>query len=62
VFTGKTMDAIKEGIIEPLKIKTQAIKSATEVSELILRIDDVISAGSDSKPSGMPPRGMPEDM
>jgi len=28
-----------------------------------LRIDDVIAAGSDSsKPSGMPPRGMPEDM
>jgi len=63
VFTGKPIDSINEGIIEPLKIKTQAIKSATEVAELILRIDDVIAAGSDSsKPSGMPPRGMPEDM
>lgn len=62
VFTGKPIDSIKEGIVEPLKIKTQAIKSATEVAELILRIDDVISAGSDSRPSGMPQRGMPEDM
>ena len=41
VFTGKPIDAFKEGIIEPLKIKTQAVKSATEVAELILRIDDV---------------------
>ena len=61
VFTGETMDSLKEGIIEPLKIKTQAIKSATEVSELILRIDDVIASGVDKGPShGMPPQGMPE--
>ena len=36
------MDAWKEGVIEPLKIKTQALRSATEVAEMILRIDDVI--------------------
>ncbi len=63
VFTGKVIDAWKEGIIEPLKIKTQAISSASEVAVMILRIDDVIAAGS-SKPSGpMPPGmggGMPE--
>lgn len=45
VFTGKTMNAFEQGIIEPLKIKTQAISSATEVSVMILRIDDVIAAG-----------------
>ena len=34
-------------IIEPYKIKTQAINSATEVANMILRIDDVIaSSGS----------------
>jgi thermosome len=60
VFTGKTINSIEEGIIEPLKIKTQAIMSATEVSELILRIDDVIASGVDKGPSGMPPQGMPE--
>jgi len=45
VFTGKVMDAWKEGIIEPLKIKTQAISSASEVAVMILRIDDVILSG-----------------
>jgi len=61
VFTGKIMDAWKEGIIEPLKIKTQAIKSASEVAELILRIDDVIaSSGSKDNTPQMPPGGMPE--
>ncbi len=59
VFTGKVVDAWKKGIIEPLKIKTQAIKSASEVAELILRIDDVLAAGSRS--SGMP-QGMPPGM
>ncbi len=58
VFSGKVMDAWKAGVIEPLKIKTQAVKSASEVAELILRIDDVI-AGS-AKESG--PRGMPPGM
>lgn len=60
VFTGKIVDAWAMGVIEPLKIKTQAVKSASEVAELILRIDDVIAAGGDQKSSsGMPPQGMP---
>ncbi len=57
VFTGKVMDSWKRGVIEPLKIKTQAVKSASEVAELILRIDDVIASGSSKGPSrggGMP--------
>ncbi len=45
VFTGEVMDAWDEGVIEPLKIKTQALSSATEVAEMILRIDDVILGG-----------------
>jgi thermosome len=45
VFTGEVLDAFKEGIIEPLPIKTQALASASEVAVLILRIDDVIVAG-----------------
>ncbi|MBD3388515.1 MAG: thermosome subunit [Candidatus Altiarchaeales archaeon] len=51
-----------KGIVEPLKIKTQAIKSASEAAELILRIDDVIaskkSGGGGGMPPGMPPGGM----
>ena len=59
VFSGKVMDAWKRGVIEPLKIKTQAISSASEVAVMILRIDDVIaSSGSKDKAPPMPPGGM----
>ena len=44
VFSGKVVDMWEKGVIEPLKIKTQAIKSASEAAEMILRIDDVIAA------------------
>ena len=59
VFDGGTMDMLKAGVVEPLKIKTQALKSATEAAEMILRIDDVISASKLDKSGGMPPGGMP---
>ncbi|MAG92061.1 thermosome subunit [Candidatus Woesearchaeota archaeon] len=56
VFTGKITDSWKKGVLEPLKIKTQAISSASEVAVMILRIDDVIaSAGSKDKGPAMPP-------
>ncbi len=55
VFSGKVQDSWSKGVIEPLKIKTQAIKSASEVAELILRIDDIIAASGNSKSPGMPP-------
>ncbi|OYT34213.1 MAG: thermosome subunit [Candidatus Aenigmarchaeota archaeon ex4484_52] len=45
VFNNKIGDMKKLGVVEALKIKTQAIFSASEVAELILRIDDVIVAG-----------------
>jgi thermosome len=51
-------DMWKKGVVEPLKIKTQAVKSASEAAEMILRIDDVIAA-SKPKGGGMPPGGMP---
>jgi len=63
VFSGKVMDTWKKGVIEPLKIKTQAVSSAAEVAVMILRIDDVIAGGEESgrgggMPPGMPPGGM----
>jgi chaperonin GroEL (HSP60 family) len=45
VVSGKVTDTFKAGIIEPLKVKVQAITSASEAAEMILRIDDVIAAG-----------------
>ena len=56
VFSGEIMDAWQVGVIEPLKIKTQALSSAAEVAEMILRIDDVILGGSSNQ---MPPPEMP---
>jgi len=68
VFNGKVTDAMAMGVVEPLKVKTQAVTSAAEAAEMILRIDDVISAnklgGGGGMPmggmGGMPPGGMPE--
>lgn len=48
-FTGKVLDSWKEGIVEPLRIKIQAIQSASEVAEMILRIDDILAAGQSKK-------------
>jgi thermosome len=62
VFTGKVVDMMKEGVVEPLRVKTQAIDSATEAATMILRIDDVLSSKSGAggmPPGGMPPGGMP---
>lgn len=64
VFQGKAQDMWTAGVIEPLKIKTQAIQSASEAAILILRIDDVLSSGKINQPQmpgGMPP-GMPPGM
>jgi thermosome len=44
LFSGGIEDNLVNGVIEPLKVKTQAISSATEVAIMILRIDDVIAA------------------
>jgi archaeal chaperonin len=57
VFTGNIVDMKAKGVIEPVKIKTQAIQSAAEAAEMILRIDDIIAAGKLSGGSGGPPMG-----
>ncbi|PLK21933.1 thermosome subunit alpha [Natronobacterium gregoryi] len=44
-YTGDTIDMGEEGVYEPLRVKTQAIESATEAAVMLLRIDDVIAAG-----------------
>lgn len=60
----KLSDMSKLDIVEPLSVKEQIIKSATEVASMILRIDDVIasskSAGGGPPGGGMPPGGMGE--
>ncbi len=44
-YTGRVVDMTEEGVFEPLRVKTQAIESATDAAVMILRIDDVIAAG-----------------
>ena len=59
LFTNKVENTLEQGIVEPMKIKTQAIDSATEVSTMILRIDDVIAANNhSSKTNSNPYQGM----
>ena len=55
--SAKITDMSKMDIFEPLSVKEQIIKSATEAASMILRIDDVIA--SSKSPGGMPPGGMP---
>ncbi len=50
-------DMSKLDILEPLSVKEQVIKSATEVASLILRIDDVIASSKSAGGGGMPPGG-----
>ncbi|MCK4366528.1 MAG: TCP-1/cpn60 chaperonin family protein [Thermoplasmata archaeon] len=60
VYSGKVKDMIKLNVIEPIRVKTQAIKSATDVAAMILRIDDIIAS---RKMEGPPPgAGGPEGM
>jgi thermosome len=54
---GRVKDMYKENVLEPLSVKEQIIKSATEAACMILRIDDVIAAGKSKGPSGPPGGG-----
>ena len=65
-FTGKTSDMLKDNVLEPLRVTEQALKSASEVAEMILRIDEVIASkamaeGKGGMPGG-PGGGMPPGM
>ena len=60
VFKGEVKDMKKQGVVDPLRVKEQAIRSAAEAASMILRIDDVIAAAK--PPPTPPPKGgeMPE--
>ena len=53
---GKVSDMLSQNIVEPVVVKEQIIKSATEAASMILRIDDVIAISGGSG-GGMPPMG-----
>jgi chaperonin GroEL (HSP60 family) len=60
IFRNAIGDMNRLGIYEPMSMKQQAITSASEAAEIILRIDDMISSRSKA-PAGGPggPGGMP---
>ncbi len=63
IFDGRVKDMFAEGVVEPVRVKKQAISSASEVAMMILRIDDMIAASKLGKlpplPGGM---GSPDQM
>ena len=56
VFNGEVNDMAELDVYEPLAVKEQIIKSASEVAAMIIRIDDVIASGKSGGPP-MPPQG-----
>ncbi|WP_136717555.1 thermosome subunit beta [Halorientalis salina] len=67
VFSGDVEDTLDTGVVEPAHAKEQAISSATEAANLVLKIDDIIAAddlstegGEEGGPGG--PGGAPGGM
>ncbi|MGD0424995.1 MAG: thermosome subunit beta [Candidatus Bathyarchaeia archaeon] len=60
VLKGGVKDMKKQGVIEPLRVVEQAIRSAAEAASMILRIDDVIAAAKPPPAPPPPQGGMPE--
>jgi thermosome len=59
VVSGKVQDMRDAGVFEPLSVKKQVVKSATEAASMILKIDDVIAAAKTKVPS--PPKEKGEE-
>ena len=58
VSTGKIKNMLDLMVIDPLRVKQQVIKSATEATNMILKIDDLISVKGGGKMPPVPPGGM----
>ncbi len=62
LFNDKIENVLEAKIIEPYKIKSQAINSASEVATMILRIDDVIASSGDKRGNMKSAGGLPPGM
>ncbi|MCE4615386.1 MAG: TCP-1/cpn60 chaperonin family protein [Desulfurococcales archaeon] len=61
IKSGEIIDVANTGIIEPARIKANALKAATEASTLVTRIDDVIAASRTKEEESKKPRGSGEE-
>jgi thermosome len=52
VFSGQVVDMFEAGVIEPARVKRQAIQSAAETAVLLIRVDDMMI--TQTKAPGMP--------
>ncbi|MFP3263978.1 MAG: TCP-1/cpn60 chaperonin family protein, partial [Nitrososphaeria archaeon] len=43
-FEGKVVDMDAKNVYEPLSVKLQVVKAATDAASMVLRIDDIIAA------------------
>jgi chaperonin GroEL (HSP60 family) len=62
VSTGKVKDMFELKVVEPLRVKLQVIKSASEAANMILKIDDLIASKGGGREPPMPKGGMPPGM
>ncbi len=62
VESGEVVDTFDAGVVEPAHAKEQAVSSATEAANLVLKIDDIISAGDLSTDKGDDEQGGPGGM
>ncbi|MBD3207654.1 thermosome subunit [Candidatus Bathyarchaeota archaeon] len=53
VYDEGVLDMLQDGVVEPMVVKQQAIKSGVEVASMILRIDDVVAAKTGGGPGDM---------
>ncbi len=60
VYERKVVNVYERGIIEPLIVKEQAIKSAAEAASMILRIDDIIAASKPKEEEKEKEKGLEE--
>lgn len=56
-MNGKVADMYSKSVVEPLAVKLQILRAATEAASMILRIDDVIAASKMKAPAGPPGGG-----
>jgi thermosome len=54
IYTGTAEDMLEKGIVDPLRVKIEAVKAGSEAAEMVLRVDDILRAQSSEMPNVKP--------